>query len=440
MDEKIEHLIKIVKPIISKYDDIEKSKGEKFNLFSILKMENKEVETHSAFLYELINPKGSHQQGNLYLKIFIESVLKMNLKDFDFDSIRVYRELYANEYGRIDLAIEDKNRIIAIEIKVDADDQNQQLKRYSNYLSNIEKYFKKEPEIFYLTKFGTEATQKSIVGENIGYKTISFMIDIVHFIDKCIEASETVTNIRENLKQYLLLVKKITNQKDDNYEKEIIKMINSVEDIKTATKLFEMLPEIWANKEVEFWDKLSETLSDAMENKGFTEYVHDMDLYDEQLDEHKSFEDRVKIVASKRMRTKNSSFGLEYKKFLNEQFEIELLIYQNGNTNESIYMQVRLLDSKGNYVELKKEIEKILTEIGLSKKGSNAKYTPINEPKVKFFSRLDEKDSYSYDELTWELFEPSKFIQLAEGISQRIIQTVDGFLENESKIIELLQQ
>ncbi len=439
MDDRVKHLIKIAKPIIEKYDEIEKSKGEKFNLFSILKMENKEVETHSAFLYELINPNGSHQHGDLYLKFFIKSVLNLKIEDFDFNSVRVYRELYANEYGRIDLAIEDKNQIIAIEIKVDADDQEKQLKRYSNYLSNIEKYFNKKSKIFYLTKYGTEATEKSTAGETIDYVTVSFMIDIVHFIDKCINET-TIQLIKENLKQYLILVKKITNQRNNDYEKEIIKMINSQEDIKVATKLFEMLPNIWASKEVEFWDKLSENLDDIIKEKGFVEYIYDMDLYDEQLDEYKPFEDRVKIVANKRMKNKNSWFGLDYKKSLNQQIEVMLSVFQNGNIHESIYISMKLLDMEGNHIELKKEIEKILTEIGLFKKDKNVKYTPINEPKVKFFSRLEEKDSYSYDELTWELFDSLKFEQLTEGISQRIIQTVDAFLQNEQKIIGLLQK
>ena len=65
--------------------------GDKFNIFSILKMERLEVDTHSAFIYELINPNGTHFQGNKYFEIFIEEVL--NIKDFDFNNVKFGREI-----------------------------------------------------------------------------------------------------------------------------------------------------------------------------------------------------------------------------------------------------------------------------------------------------------------------------------------------------------
>ena len=54
-------------------------------------MEWLEVDTHSAFIYELINPNGTHFQGNKYFEIFIEEVL--NIKDFDFNNVKFGREI-----------------------------------------------------------------------------------------------------------------------------------------------------------------------------------------------------------------------------------------------------------------------------------------------------------------------------------------------------------
>ena len=63
--EKIQAILNEVKPIVeeNKKCRIEKWKnGDFFNIFSILKMETDEVKTHSAFLAELLNPKGSHDK------------------------------------------------------------------------------------------------------------------------------------------------------------------------------------------------------------------------------------------------------------------------------------------------------------------------------------------------------------------------------------------
>ena len=45
---------------------------DKFNIFSILRKSSDEVNLHSKFIYELLNPNGSHQQGDIFLNLFIE--------------------------------------------------------------------------------------------------------------------------------------------------------------------------------------------------------------------------------------------------------------------------------------------------------------------------------------------------------------------------------
>ena len=49
--ERIESLINQVKVINNKYDSIKKLNGENFNIFSILKIERREVQAHSYFIY-----------------------------------------------------------------------------------------------------------------------------------------------------------------------------------------------------------------------------------------------------------------------------------------------------------------------------------------------------------------------------------------------------
>jgi hypothetical protein len=73
---KEENLINQVKVINEKHETIKSINGENFNIFSILKIEKKEVNTHSYFIYDLLNPKGSHNQGDKFLRIFLKQILK----------------------------------------------------------------------------------------------------------------------------------------------------------------------------------------------------------------------------------------------------------------------------------------------------------------------------------------------------------------------------
>jgi len=66
--KNFESLLHKVKNIQYKYYEIAKLKGETFNLFNLLDRRTDEVKTHSAMLAELLNPKGSHGVGELFLK------------------------------------------------------------------------------------------------------------------------------------------------------------------------------------------------------------------------------------------------------------------------------------------------------------------------------------------------------------------------------------
>ena len=68
----IQHLLYQVSAINKKYEQIAEITGENFNVFKILGLTTNEVRTHSAFIAELLNPKGSHGCKDTFLKLFIE--------------------------------------------------------------------------------------------------------------------------------------------------------------------------------------------------------------------------------------------------------------------------------------------------------------------------------------------------------------------------------
>ena len=93
-----------------------------YNVFDVL--ETKEVK-HSKFIASLLDPKGLHYQGDLFLNKFIEVC---GIDDFGLDTLnsQVYRE-----YKNIDIYITDGNKHIIIENKIcDAKDQDKQIYRY----------------------------------------------------------------------------------------------------------------------------------------------------------------------------------------------------------------------------------------------------------------------------------------------------------------------
>jgi len=127
MDEDI----KDIASLLDKISCINEKSGEKFNIFEIL--DTRDESSHSKILTMLLDPKGPHGKGYLFLKLFFENFLP-NVIINDFSSCKVYREHYIGDLGRIDIYIDCQNFGVVIENKInDADDQYAQLKNMMNF-------------------------------------------------------------------------------------------------------------------------------------------------------------------------------------------------------------------------------------------------------------------------------------------------------------------
>jgi hypothetical protein len=67
----INQLLSEVQTISESYDRVADATGERFNIFSILRMESDEVATHSRFIAELLDRNGSHGLKDDFLILFI---------------------------------------------------------------------------------------------------------------------------------------------------------------------------------------------------------------------------------------------------------------------------------------------------------------------------------------------------------------------------------
>lgn len=218
-----ENLLSQVYTISESYKRVSEATGDNFNIFSVLGIEHYEESTHSLFLAELLNPMGSHSFKDEFLKLFIEEI---NLeKDFKTKTAKVYVEYSIGNIdtnskigGRIDILIEDENKDrIIIENKVYAGEQPNQLERYFN--------FDNKAIILFLTLFGEDSQYHKKFDK---YNPISYEDNIVNWLEKCQQKAVENPVVRETIKQYKNLVKKLTNQNiNSKMENELIKLITS---------------------------------------------------------------------------------------------------------------------------------------------------------------------------------------------------------------------
>lgn len=179
--------------------------GASFNVFSILRMEANEVDTHSRMLFELLSSEGSHGMGERFLREFFALVLD---KPFQ-DGAAVYREYKINEagnYGRIDLLVEGDNFRYPVEVKIYAGDQYRQIERYHSFAAKA-----KEHHVYYLTLDGHEPSQESLGSIcEADYSCLSFATDIRPWLVRCGEIAWQIPAIAGTIQQYIHLIDMLT--------------------------------------------------------------------------------------------------------------------------------------------------------------------------------------------------------------------------------------
>lgn len=214
---KIKSLLEQVNTIKKKNDEILDATGSRFNMFRICGVNHYE-NTHSAIIAEFLSPKGTHGLKHKLLDSFIETLGDdFTIEGFDTMSAKVKTEHHAEDDGRIDITIEDKNgNCLIIENKIYAGDQDQQLIRYNNYAKK--KY--RQYQILYLTLWGEKASTQS--GKEVKYLPISFKDTIIDWLEKSASLAVRLPMVRETILQYINHLKTLTNQDMDTKNKEEI--------------------------------------------------------------------------------------------------------------------------------------------------------------------------------------------------------------------------
>jgi len=182
------------------------------NLFEVLNITKKE-EKHSAFISWLLNPKGTHGLKYTFLKEFFQLINRkdkesVKLEINDKDSVDVFNEFpYTtdNDSGFMDIFIKKQGKfVIVIENKITAEETNNQLERYKNFVENIYKDYKHK--VFILL-----APEINKITLPDGYIQITYN-DIASLLDKLKNNIPPV--IQEIIENYRTTIRQIDNNKE----------------------------------------------------------------------------------------------------------------------------------------------------------------------------------------------------------------------------------
>ena len=259
---KIEDLLSIIKSKIDAHNEFKQEYNKQlafdFSLFNFFKVgENKTSQILAYFLDE----KQSHGQGDLFLNEFVKSICEL-----DVNTTHSYNkcEKTITDKRRIDIYIELSDFTIAIENKIWADDQSDQLTDYANYLKvkSNNRFL-----LLYLTPYGSEPSEKSISNkfkqeliDNKQLKIISYKQDIIKLINNWLVICEAdnVSYFIKEFKKYLEV--KFIGKNTLNMSKNLREIIyNNENEVKSLVSEYKSI-------ELEVLQKLNE-VGKALDNE-----------------------------------------------------------------------------------------------------------------------------------------------------------------------------
>jgi hypothetical protein len=184
----------------------QKEFARNFNIFRILRLSHYEVRTHSAFLADLLDPNGTHGQGDLFLYHFFQTC-RSDHEDFPVPVNRAeYRSFFvetekATAHGNLDIVVDSPSIfLLTLENKIYAAEQDCQLKRYSDWISQYGHSYSQKA-LIYLTLDGSA----SCTAEGCRYYPISYRKHIKGWLETAL-AEVSAARLRETIYQYIEII------------------------------------------------------------------------------------------------------------------------------------------------------------------------------------------------------------------------------------------
>ena len=272
---KLKVLSEIIRDLQIRSEERLKAQHRRFNLFTTLLSAGDEVRLHTRFLHELLNPAGTHDCGDLFLKLFFETLENRQPVDDDDEGVDVGWDDYAKAgyrvgkevrkaQGQLDILLEANSHVLVIENKIWAEEADRQVARYAEY---VESQNPKAGLVLFLTLDGKQADTH---GDH-HYLRISYREHIMDWLERCLRATYHIIPVNQALIQYRNVVKEITGQSTGTETMETIKdfirknpiILEHYTEISTAVT--EIKKERMQAMKQRFADGLAESLADAYE-------------------------------------------------------------------------------------------------------------------------------------------------------------------------------
>ena len=293
--EKLESMLKQIKFLSDKLEAKKLRGNNDYNLFLALLDINDEVRLHSRFIYSLLDTSSPHYQKELFLELFIKAC---GLYDFglNLQTAKVYKE-----YENIDIYITDGAKHIILENKINAGDQEAQIKRY---IKTVQKENDGEAEIYvlFLSPQGREPSDYSLDGLKISnskildeygnevakFKAISYKEEIMKWLGSCLDEAGNLANLAAVISQYKNVIEKIygTYKGVEMDTEEISKIILENYDIvdEIRNKYFDIananrLNEFMSNVKTELEKRLSQEWCVEIEEADTRRYFESISFY-----------------------------------------------------------------------------------------------------------------------------------------------------------------
>lgn len=241
----IENILNVVKSRIDAHIKFKKEYDKQlafdFNIFQFFATGENKISQILAFFLDV---NQNHGQGDIFLYEFIKMFYE---KEININQIKNVCEKVITKKRRIDIYIELEGLTIAIENKIWADDQNNQLKDYSTFL---EENSHGNYLLLYLNPYGLDPKLKSIdeklknsLVEQKKLKIIGYKQDIIPLINKWLAICEAdnVSHFLKEFKKYLEI--KFIGKNTLNMSKELREIIyaneQEVQELVNEYKLIE---------------------------------------------------------------------------------------------------------------------------------------------------------------------------------------------------------
>ncbi len=181
-----------------------------FNVFRVLHLEAREDEVHTPFIADLLNPLGAHGQKHLFLRAFIDAMLESHSsfplpeEDIENHTWFVEPQKYIGQ-GTLDIVVSclSLSYLIAIENKIYAGEQEDQLARYVGWMQDNRQWYNRQA-LIYLTSTG----EASETADPTTYYTASYRGQIAGMLKTALPGI-SAPHLRETILQYLDVIQKI---------------------------------------------------------------------------------------------------------------------------------------------------------------------------------------------------------------------------------------